>query len=135
MVTATGADFSAILRLVFAVKRWAMLHIREYPRPSELQFVLLALRLQLTPSRVAVHCCWLLAADDADFMSYLFLGFGSGSIGFSVDSCDVGAAYFSAGAAVVTLLLLSFFVSSLCISSANASLITSLLRSTLSAPG
>ena len=81
------------------------------------------------------RCCPLpLAADDADFMTNVFLGFGSGSIEFSLNSRDVDAANFGAGAASVTLLLLSFLCSPLCITSANASLNTSLVRSNLSAP-
>ena len=81
---------------------------------------------------LVTRCCPLpLAADDAVFMRRLSLGFGSGSIGFSLDSCDVGAAKCGADAAVVTLLLFSFLCSPLCNSSANASLITSRLRSNL----
>ena len=80
------------------------------------------------------RCCPLpLAADDADFMSSLVLGFGSGSTGFTLSEWDVDAANFSAGAAVVTVLRVSFLCSPHCISSANASLMTSLLRSNVSA--
>ena len=79
-------------------------------------------------------CCILpLAANDAEFTSHLLLGFGSDSIGLSLES-RAGDANVGAGAAVVTLLLLSFLCSPLCTSSANVSLITSLLRSYLYAP-
>ena len=58
-------------------KRWAMFNFRQYTFPSDLQVVLLALRLWLTSSHVAALP---LAADDADFMRSLFLGFGSDRI-------------------------------------------------------
>ena len=67
-------------------------------------------------------------------MTNVFLGFESGSIEFFLNSRDVDAANFGAGAASVTLLLLSFLCSPLRTSSASASLITSFLRSNLSAP-
>ena len=122
VVTATGADFSAILRLVFAAKA---LGNAAHSSASG------------TASAAALfaRCCPLpLGADDAVFMSSLFLRFGSGSIGFSLDSCDVDAANVGTGAADVTVRFFSFLWSHLCISSANVSLITSLLRSNLSAP-
>ena len=67
-------------------------------------------------------------------MSNLVSGFGFGSIGVSLISCDVDAAGFGAGAPVANLLLPSFLCSSLCNSAADASSFTSLLRSNLSAP-
>ena len=80
-------------------------------------------------------CCLLhLAADDADFMSHLLLGFWSSSIGVSLNSCDAGAAACDDHAARVPLLPLSFFWTILFISSADDSFLTSLLRSNLSVP-
>ena len=67
-------------------------------------------------------------------MSNLVSGFGFGSIGVSLISCDVDAAGFGAGAPVANLLLPSFLCSSLCNSAAYASSFTLLLRSNLSAP-
>ena len=61
------------------------------------------------------------------------MGFGSGSIGHSLESCAAGAALVLVLLLVVVSLLL-FLCSPLCTSSASASLITSRLRSSLSAP-
>ena len=109
-----------------------MLHCRQYTFPSEFQFCAAD---TASVADLFTRCCpGQLAADNADFMNSYFLGFGSVSIGFSLDTCDVDTANLPAGAAAVTTLLLSFLCSPLCISTTFASLITSLLRSNLSAP-
>ena len=70
-------------------------------------------------------CCPLpLAVDDADFMSNLFLEFGSGSTGASLGHDAADAAGSGSSTAAVALSLLSFLCSPLCTSSASASLIT-----------
>ena len=87
-----------------------------------------------SPSEIDLlsFCCPLpLAVNDADIMSNLLFGLDSGSIGFSLCS---GAADSASGTAAVALSLLFFLYSALCTSSASASLITSFLRSNLSAP-
>ena len=119
MVLAAGSDFATI-------------RLRQYPFPSKLQFCASG---SASVADLITCCCPLpLADDDADFISSLFFGFGSSSIGVSLDSCDADAAASSEDAAGVPLLPLSFLWSSLSDSSANAWLITSLLRSSLSAP-
>ena len=55
------------------------------------------------------RCCSLpLTADNADFMDHLSLGFGSGSIGVSLNSCDAGAASCEDETSRVPLLPLPF---------------------------
>ena len=131
VVIATGADFSAILHLVFAPK--ALSNAALSSVPISIGTPICASGSASVADLFTLCCPLPLAAGDADFTSSLFLGCGSGSIGISVNSCDVNAANCGAGAAVVTLLLLSFLCSPPCVSSAHAPLITSLHRSNLSA--
>ena len=111
--------------------RWAMRLSCQYRFPSGLQ---IGASGAAAVSDLFTCCCPLpMTADDSVFISSLFLGFGSGSIGVSLNSCVVHAVVFAADTAVATLLPLSFLCSFLCHSSANASLI-SLLRSKIFAP-
>ena len=97
---------------------WAKHFFGEHQSPSELLLVFLLTHV----------CCPLLpAVDDAAFVYSLRLGSGSCSVRVSLNSCG-------ADAAVVLLLSLSFLWWSLCNSSANATCISSLLRSHLLSP-
>ena len=118
MATATGADVPAIIRLVFAARALGNAALTSVP--IYIGTPICASGSASVADLSTRYCPLPLAADDADFMSGLFfLGYGSDSIGFDLDPCDVDAA------------LLSILCSHLCISSANAS---SLLRSNVSAP-
>ena len=84
MVIATGVDFSAIIRLVFEAKALGNTALSSVP---------ISIGPQICASGSAsvvelfTRCCPLpLAADYADFKSSLFLGFGSDSDGFSLNS-------------------------------------------------
>ena len=80
-------------------------------------------------------CCPLpLAVSDADFMGNLLFGFGLGSIGSSLGSDPAGSVGSVSDASAAALSLLFFLCSPLRTSSVSASLITSSLRSNLSAP-
>ena len=70
----------------------------------------------------------------ADFIINLLLGFGSGSIGLSLESRAADAAGSGSGIAAAVPSLLFFLFSPLCTCLANAPWITSFLRSNLSAP-
>ena len=129
VVTAIGSDFVTILRLLFvddapdgsahsSVSISGLSSTCIFDSPSGIPFLSL--------------CCPLpLAVVDADFMSSLLFGFGSGSIASSLDS---GAADSVSGTCTVALSLLFLLCSPLGTSSATASLITSFHRSNLSAP-
>ena len=129
VVTATGLDFTTILRRMFADCAASNAVHSEVPvsrvsstcipdSSSGIDFFSLCYPLPLT-------------VNDADSTSSLLFGFACGSIGVSLGS---GAADSVLGTATVALSLLFFLCSPLRTSSASASLITSFLRSNLSAP-
>ena len=126
-VTATDSDSTTILRLVFADDAPGSVVLSSVPISNGSPVCI--------PDSVSVAglfalCCPLpVAVHDADFISNLLVGFGSGSIGLSLKSCAAGAAGSGSESAAVVLSLLFFLGSPFCISSANASLITSLLQS------
>ena len=119
-VTATGSDFTTILRWMFADSA-AVSGVSPTCIPDSSNGIDL----------FCLRCPLPLAVNDADFMSSLLFGFASGSIGFSLGS---GAADSVSGTATVALSLLFYLCSPLRTSSASASLITSFPRSNLSAP-
>ena len=122
MATATGSDFTAILRRMFADGAAGD------PVPSPVP----ASRVSSTcipdsSSGIDLFClcCQLpLAVNNADFMNSLLFRSASGSIGFSLGS---GAADSVSGTSAMALSLLFFLCSPLRTSSASASLSTSFL--------
>ena len=104
-----------------------MLWFHQCPFPTGLHCILHSVS-------VTLRCPLPLAVDDADFIRNLLVGFGSGSIGLPLKPRAADAAGSGSSIAAAVLYLILFLFSPLCISSANASLTTSLLRSSLSAP-
>ena len=103
-MTATGSDITTILRLVFADHASGNSVLSPVPISDESSAHTL---VSLSGIGLFSLCCPLpLAVDDADFMSNLLFGFGSGSNGTSLGSGVAGA---DSGTAV-TLSLLFFLV-------------------------
>ena len=95
VVTATGPDVTTTLRLMFAAKTLGNTALESVPicigTPSWASG-------SASVAGLSTRCCPLpLAVDDVDFMSSLLLGFGTGSIGFSVNSSGVDSDNFGAG--------------------------------------
>ena len=110
-VTATGSDFTTILRLVFADAADAALG--SVVPISNLSPI--CIPDSVSVAGLLVLCCPLpVAIDDADFISNLLLGFVSGSIGLSLKSRAAGS---GSGIGPEVLSLLFFLCSLLCISS------------------
>ena len=109
VVIATGSDFTAILRLVFADGALGDVVLSLVP----ISDVSLVCTLgSVSGTGLFSLCCQLpLAEDDADFMCNLLFGFGSGSVGTSLRSFAAGAAGTDSGAAAVTLSFLFFLCS------------------------